>query len=82
MLAQAVPVPPNLEMDKGCLVLMMGALQPWRAGFVCHHAHEGEAIGIYRARLTPHTMGGPAHTMWMNSCGQLIEPGHRGGVCR
>ena len=35
MLAQAVPVPPNLEMDKGCLVLMVGALQPRQGLTVC-----------------------------------------------
>ena len=41
------------------------------------------ALAIPRQfRLTAHEIGVPTQIMWMPSCGQLMLPGHRGGVCR
>jgi len=51
----------------------------WHGGSPFFHSIEN---ANYPARLTPQAIGGPTQTMWMPSCGQLIEPGHRGGVCR
>ena len=37
---------------------------------------------FHPARRTPHAIGVPTHAMWIHTCGQLIVPGQRGGVCR
>ena len=42
----------------------------------------GTHIGFYLARRTPQTIGRPTQNMWISSCGQPIDPGHRGVVCR